>query len=171
MENSANLFGALALAITGAQLEAVQKASGLGGSGPAAIVSIGIVPQITIGELARITGVTHSVAVRLVETLVERGWVSRSFGEDKREVQLTLSRSGLRMRRSILAAREAVLDSALKRLTKSDRKDFARLASLLLINMTTSRKQADFICRICDEHACGGDLCPVECRARLLEHA
>jgi hypothetical protein len=74
------------------------------------------------------------------------------------------------MRRSILAARQAVLDSDLKRLLNKDKQEFARLASFLLVNMTASRKQADYICQIYDERACGGDTCPVESRARVLEN-
>jgi MarR family transcriptional regulator, negative regulator of the multidrug operon emrRAB len=73
MKNSANVLGALALAIAGVQSEAVEKTSGLSGSGPAAIVLIGIDPGMTIGALAQVVGVAHSVAVRLVDTLVKKG--------------------------------------------------------------------------------------------------
>ncbi|MEP9369647.1 MarR family winged helix-turn-helix transcriptional regulator [Xanthobacter sp. VNH20] len=161
-----NLLGALALALAGAQEEAARKAAGLGPSGAAALVVIGFYPGTSIGTLAGILGLTHSVVVRLVEGLGAEGLVERAAAPgDRRQVALRLSEAGRTRHAAILEARRGVLAQALAPLDAQETAQFGAVLARLLAGLTTSRLQADHICRLCDEKSCPGQLCPVECEA------
>src|SRR5262245_6833702 len=100
----ANLLGALSLALSGAQETAAQRAAGLGTSACAALVTLGPHPGTTVGELAKVLLLSHSVTVRLADGLVEAGLVARKTGRDRRYVTLRLTVQGTELRRKILAA-------------------------------------------------------------------
>ncbi|MFG1410877.1 MarR family winged helix-turn-helix transcriptional regulator [Xanthobacter sp. VTT E-85241] len=161
-----NLLGAMSLALAGAQEEAARKAAGLGPSGAAALVVIGFYPDTSIGTLAGILGLTHSVVVRLVEGLAADGLVERAAApSDRRQVVLRLSAAGRARHAAILEARRAALAQALAPLDAQDVAQFGAMLARLLTGLTTGRLQADHMCRLCDENACPGERCPVECEA------
>ena len=157
-----NLLGALSLALADAQADAARRASGLSTSACAALVSLGPYPGTTVGTLARILGLSHSVTVRLTEALAADGLVDRGRGSDRRQVSLRLSPAGDRLRSAILQARAAALGDALARLAPRDRHHLGELSAALLTGLTHSRDGADHICRLCDEEVCPDDRCPVE---------
>lgn len=169
-ESHVNQLGVLALALATAQTEAAQRASGLGVSACAVIVTLGPYPGMTIGELARIAGLSHSVMVRGIEALTARGLVTRVEAQDRRAVALALTQAGEATRSAILTARRAALHQALEPLATAEQDLLGRLIGRLLDQMTTGRAQADHFCRLCDEAACGPD-CPVELAARRIDGA
>jgi DNA-binding MarR family transcriptional regulator len=59
----------------------------------------------TIELLARALGLTHSVAVRLVEDIISDGLVKRKPGKDRRDVALQLTAKGRALRARIVTAR------------------------------------------------------------------
>lgn len=168
MDQLTNLLGALALAVADVQGREMQEASGLGGSAVAAVVTLGEYPGLSVAELASIVGLTHSATVRLVDDLARRELVRRQAGADRRSVGLALTADGEAMRRRLMAARAAVLSDATEGFSGADRDAFARGVVRVLERLTTSRRVADHICRLCDEEACGRDACPVERRAVAL---
>jgi len=163
---TANLVGALALVLTDQQEAAARAASGLGGSACAALVLVGFHPGTTIGTVAQVAGVTHSVAVRLVEGLEQAGLLVRApGGDDKRKVALRLTPAGTALRRSILAARAAVLCDSLAAVPPDMADAFRSVVEAMLERVTVGRQSADHICRLCDEGVCPAETCPVECAA------
>src|SRR5215216_6859444 len=80
-----NLVGSGALAVADRMRQAVEEAAGLEGSGPAGLVAL---DQYADGEgvdlLARALSLSHSGAVRLVDQLVQRGFVRRAPSESDR---------------------------------------------------------------------------------------
>jgi DNA-binding MarR family transcriptional regulator len=166
-----NRLGALALALADAQIRAAREGAGLGHSSCAALVTLGQHPDETIGALSRVLGLTHSVTVRLVEGLVRDGLVRRLPGADKRQVALRLTPEGEAVWTSIRNARQEVLSAALDAVGPRDRAHLDRIIVAMLARLTTGRREADHICRLCDEVACGGDRCPVERRAVELDGA
>ena len=160
-----NLLGALSLALSDAQADAARRASDLSPSACAALVSLGPYPGTTIGALARILGLSHSVAVRLTEALAAGGLVERGRGSDRRQVSLRLSPAGESLRSAILQARAAALGDVLAGLSPRDRQHLGAVTAALLTGLTRSRDGADHICRLCDEDVCPSDRCPVECEA------
>lgn len=168
LDRTVNLLGALALAISDAQMQAMEAASGLGRSATAALVTLGEYPGLTVAALAAILGLSHSATVRLVDDLERRGVVQRSPGADRRSVGLSLTSAGTGLRASAMQARADVLVRSLAAVPPEDRKMLTRVLSRVLEELTTSRTAADHICRLCDEDACGRDDCPVERRAVAL---
>ncbi|GAB1584767.1 MarR family winged helix-turn-helix transcriptional regulator [Phyllobacterium phragmitis] len=167
-----NLLGALALSLTDEILAAGRKVSGLSPSACAAMVTLGPYPGTTIKLLARALGLTHSVAVRLVEELVSDGLVQRKPGKDRREVALRLTAKGRALRARIVTAREQVLADALAGIDAREKQMLCKILSTMLTQLTRNRARADHICRLCDENICTSDICPVEREAvRLTEKA
>jgi DNA-binding MarR family transcriptional regulator len=163
-----NRLGALALGLSDAQVAAAMAASGLGPTACAALLAVGVTPGASIGEVAPVAGVSHSVMVRATETLAAAGFLTRIVGADRRRVALRLTLTGEAARASILAARAAALEAALAPLTQAERAALDGLLDRLLAGLTTGRTQADHLCRLCDEDACG-EGCPVERAARRIE--
>jgi MarR family transcriptional regulator, negative regulator of the multidrug operon emrRAB len=164
-QRDANLLGALALGLSDDLQAAVRQQTGLSPTACAVLATLGPFPGETIGVVAQVLGVTHSVAVRVVHDLVRRGLVARAPGEDRRQVRLTLTRDGMAMRDTVMAARNTVLSAVLKGFTPEDQARLEALVSAMLINLTASRTKADHLCRLCDEFVCTRDTCPVELEA------
>src|SRR3954449_13216719 len=74
----ANLLGALALEAATAQTQAVEAVVGSGGATAAALVTITAHPNRTLEELRAPLQLSQPGATRLVQRLVESGWVRRS---------------------------------------------------------------------------------------------
>ena len=168
MDQLTNLLGALAVAVGDAQRREMMRASGLGESAVAAVVTLGECRGLSVAGLAGIVGLSHSATVRLVDDLARRGLVRRQAGEDRRSVGIALTAEGEAMRARLMAARAAVLLDAMDGLPGAEREAFARGVARVLERLTTSRTVADHICRLCDEEACGRNDCPVERRAVAL---
>jgi MarR family transcriptional repressor of emrRAB len=161
-KRTANLLGALGLGISDLLIKVAGVSSGHGGETGAAIVSIGSVDGLSVGQLARMLALSHAGAVRLVDRLEADGYVSRRPGSDARQRIITLTPEGLACRDEILAARLAMLGPLLERLTRDDRDALERIAGILLQGMATSNDRADEICRLCDDHACAALGCPID---------
>ena len=171
IDRTANLLGALALALTDRMTEEIQTRAMHGAAAPAAVVSIGVDPGLSVGALAQTVGLTHSATVRLVDRLARDGLVERRGGMDGRSVGLRLTRRGAARRRAILKGRHQILSEALAVLPTGDQAALTPLIEALLGAMTQDRQQADHICRLCDEDVCPEATCPVEGAARRTETA
>lgn len=168
-EQLSNLLGSLSLAITDAQAQAMGAATTLNASETAAIMTLGTSSGIRIDTLRGILRLSHSATVRLVEKLAGQGFVARTERTDRREVGLRLTPKGRALRRSLVQARNGVLDACIAEIPRADRAGFGRLVGRLLETLTTSRAGADHICRLCDESVCPAETCPVEQKAVVLE--
>jgi MarR family transcriptional regulator, negative regulator of the multidrug operon emrRAB len=166
-----NLLSALAMALSDAEKAAIRRAGGLSPSFCAALVTVGQNAGINIGGLSTILGLTHSVTVRLVESLVKDKLVNRVEGTDRRYVALELSDFGRTRSVAILLARAQAARDALETLEPEQQRHIEPILSAMLVALTTSRAQADHLCRLCDETVCQPDSCPVERQVRRIEAA
>jgi MarR family transcriptional repressor of emrRAB len=160
----ANLLGTLALAVTGRVDAALDAGSPSGPSAPAALSALeGYLGGEPIDALARVLGLTHSGAVRLVDRLAADGFVERRRGADGRSVAVTLTAAGHRAAAEIRAAREAALAEVLAPLAAAERRALTELNEKLLAGLTSDRASARRLCRLCDSEACGHErgTCPV----------
>jgi MarR family transcriptional regulator, negative regulator of the multidrug operon emrRAB len=158
----ANLVGALALAVGDRIAEAADPA--LRGSAAEALVTLaGAGAGGTIDSLAKVAGLTHSGAVRLVDRLVRAGLVERRVGADQRSAALFLTPPGRRAARRVLTRREAAIQSVIAPFTRTERQALARLAEKLLAELGDERRT----CRLCDVEACGRlrGACPMNLRS------
>lgn len=161
-ERTANLLGALALSLIDSLDAVVEANAGYGGETPAALVTLGAEPGLSINQLRQILNLSHPGTVRLIDRLAAEGLVERRSGADGRTLALFLTEAGLERRQNILSERRQPLQQAIEGLTSTERQQLAQLLEKMLSGMTTSPSKAFAICRLCEEEVCPSDRCPVE---------
>jgi MarR family transcriptional regulator, negative regulator of the multidrug operon emrRAB len=159
-----NIVGAFALALADGIRDATEAAAGMTGAAPAALVAL---DQFLAGrptrELAQVTGITHSGAVRLVDRLVDAGLVERRAGRDARSGSIVLTTRGRELSRQVTAARTTAVRTVLERLATDDNPALLALMETMVANLTAIRldtaAQPDepraWMCRLCDLESCG----------------
>jgi DNA-binding MarR family transcriptional regulator len=138
-----------------------ESAIGMGGQVPAALVTIGHNYGESVEFLSGILQMSHSGCVRLVDKLDEQGLIERRPGKDKRSLSLYLTPKGRELKRDVLRARRAALNSAFETLNEQQQVHFVELVEVMLTAMTRCKNDADIICRLCEEQACVQSHCPV----------
>jgi DNA-binding MarR family transcriptional regulator len=166
-ERVTNLLGAFALAVTDAVRQAGASAAGHTDAMPAALTILLSSPRgRSIDELSRAVALTPSGGVRLVDRMVGAGFVERRPGADARSVRVVLTRRGRGVARSILTARNAVIERLLEPLDREQRSRLETMLESLLGAHATQRIDArrrrqeppgGWMCRLCDQVACGRD--------------
>jgi MarR family transcriptional repressor of emrRAB len=155
----ANLVGALGLALAD-RLRAAAELAG-GSSAAEALVALSErAAGASIDALARIVGLSHSGAVRLVDRLVRDGLVERRRAADQRSAALVLTPSGRRMARRVLTRREAEVQSVVALLTDDQRAALTQIAERAVTGIAADPGAERRLCRLCDPEACGRS-CPV----------
>jgi MarR family transcriptional regulator, negative regulator of the multidrug operon emrRAB len=158
----ANVLGAVGLALSDRLSEAAEHAGGP--SAAAAIATLyGTRAGVGIDGLARVVGLTHSGAVRLVDRLAAEGLVERRRGADQRSTALHLTPAGRRAARRVLTGRHDFMHSLLSLLTDDQQAELTGLAESVLRGLAEEPAAEARLCRLCDLEACGrsrGD-CPV----------
>ena len=101
---------------------------------------IGAHSRISQAQLARATYTAPTLTGRVLESLVEHGWVNRRrSSEDRRQYVLELTASGKRMRERVEAARNDVVQRLRRVLDEKDAEDFERIAAKILAAFGNSR--------------------------------
>ena len=157
-----NLLGALGVALGDSMDRAFDEACAVGDSAPAALILIRENPDTRIEALARYLELSHSGTVRLVDRLVEAGWVAREACEDKRAVVLVLTKAGQKVADRLSEGRHKSLARALGGISAADRKVLERVVPQMLSNLVQDRATADHTCRYCETGVCDRDGCPLE---------
>ena len=158
----ANLLGALALATVDRLRNSVAAEGERSMSARAALIHLRLRPGQSIDFLARVLGISHPAAVRLVGRLADEGLVERRPGADMRSRALVLTRAGQRAAVAALAARLEAVSDVLAPLTAAERHALEPLLEKLLAGLTDDRWSARRICRLCDFPACESRYCPVD---------
>lgn len=163
MDRTDNLLGALALAVSDRQREAVQAAAGDESSAAALSALLHFLDAPSVELLRQVLGLTPSGTVRLLDRLEDRALVRRDPGPDGRTRSVALTAAGRRTARKVVAARAEVLEAALSPLSEKDRAHFDRLVGGVLAGMIRAPGATRWTCRLCDTVACGRDegRCPV----------
>lgn len=164
----ANLLGALSLDLARAQDAATAAVVGQSGAAAAALVVIGAAPGRTVEQLRRPLGLTQPGATRLVERLVDAGWVDRGGSFGRRGLQLTLTPAGQDMLERLLAARQAALAAALVPLSVAQQAQLTAIIETLLAARVGDRDDLERLCRLCERRCC--ERCPVGNRLDVLLH-
>ncbi|WP_373991280.1 MarR family winged helix-turn-helix transcriptional regulator [Duganella sp. BuS-21] len=158
---TANLLGALSLAITDRLLVELKEHSRQNDTSASALNVISFAEGCTNGQLCAALQLSHSATVRLVDKLSEAGFVEVRQGLDKRSVAIFLTDAGRDRTRSVVQARNHALGDLVELLAPQQRAQLDGIAEILLEKMTQARADAMHICRLCDEQACPQDRCPV----------
>lgn len=132
-DRTANLLGALGLAVADRIAEIALEVLDRAGETPAALVVIGYGLGPSNDQLRRILGLSHPGMVRLVDRLVADELVERQVGRDRRAVALFLTQKGHEARETLLAGRLAAIKSMLSPLGAEEEESLG----LLLSRMST----------------------------------
>lgn len=163
-DRTANLLGALSLAVANRMDEASKSAVPHAGNAAVALSAMHFfLDGATLTELAAVIGLSPSGATRLVDRLVEDGAVRRGPGRDGRETLLFLTSRGSHLARGVAGARAGVLADALAPLTEVERKTLEGIISKLLVELIRPPGATRWLCRFCDTEICGLETaeCPV----------
>lgn len=158
-----NLLGALSLTMAD-RLRGVGAGHGMSASEQASVVTLHAHPDRPVSWLGEVLGLTSSGVTRLVDRLVERGWVTRSPGTDARQRRLRLTASGTKRARALLREREALLAEGVAGLSHAERAALERLLDRLVRGLAQENLPALRTCRLCDRAACrsAGHDCPLD---------
>jgi hypothetical protein len=140
---TANVLGTLAQTVVDRVTLGAEAAAGHGAAGPAALVTLLWYPDRPIAFLAARLRITHPGAVQLSERLERSGLVER-------------------IPREVLTARRTVLARAVAALDDQQVIALADAARSMLDALADDLLTSEFMCRLCDEHACPDARCPVE---------
>ncbi|WP_030613970.1 MarR family winged helix-turn-helix transcriptional regulator [Streptomyces sclerotialus] len=158
---TANLLGAVALAVTDRALTGATRGAGMSSSAAAALIVLKTAPGLGVTELGRRVGLTQSAAARMVDSLEADRLVERRPGAG-RVVTVTLTAGGRRVARQLLDARGAPLAGVVAALDEDEQAALAQLLGKLLTRLYQESGDADRLCRLCDRASCvKGAVCPV----------
>lgn len=94
---------------------------------------------ISQAQLARATYTAPTLTGRVLESLIEHGWVNRRrSSEDRRQYVLELTAAGKRVRERVEAARNGVIQRLTRVLDEKDADDFERIAAKILTAFATT---------------------------------
>lgn len=125
-------FGAVIRCIRGVTGEAY-AAIDIGSTQAKFLRYIGANSHISQAQLARATDTAPTLTGRVLEPLIEYGWVRRKrSSEDRRQYVLELTASGNRMRERVEAVRSQVIESLARVLDDKDAENFEKIADKIL---------------------------------------
>jgi len=168
----ANLLGALATGLTDGVHEATSTTARLDEVAAAALIALlDFSPRGSVQRLSQVIGLTHSGTVRLVDRLVNAGYVTRMPTRDARSRSPVLTAAGARVAQRVRIAREGTIARHIGKLSAIERATLTGLSERLISELTKQRleqRRAGFLpaggalCRMCDFAACGRDrgACP-----------
>jgi DNA-binding MarR family transcriptional regulator len=165
---TANLLGALGLAVADRLAERARRHPAETDTSAAALALVAAVDGCSIRELSGALKLSHSAAVRLVARLQSQGLATAGPGRDRRSAALSLTPAGRDRAASVLRDRAEALGGMVGLLSAEQRACLDGIAETLLRAFTGSPLDAAHICRLCDPAACPEERCPVHVRA--LEH-
>ncbi len=171
MQRLENLLAALALSITDAVEQGIEKVEGTYGSDTFALILLQHAETLRSDVLSRQLRLAQSSTVRLVDRMERDGLVRRETGVDKRTVMVSLTVRGQRAAERVLSARQNVLRELVAKLSDSERSALQAVSVKLLSGLTVGLASGEHNCRLCDEDACSLADCPVEIRYQAFEGA
>jgi DNA-binding MarR family transcriptional regulator len=169
LDRTANLLGALSLAVHDRTSAAVGGAAGQSESAAVALSALRhFLDDPSVDLLRQVLGLTPSGTVRLVDRLQDAGYVTRRHGRDGRSVSVRLTGSGRRAAERVSKARAEVLEGALSGLPPAERRALDEVVSGILVGLIRGPGATRWMCRLCDTTACGRHegRCPVANAAR-----
>ncbi len=153
---TANVLGAVALAVAGQIPVTVTPGGGRSDSSAAALSALYHFPgPPTVDRLGQVLGLTHSGAVRLVDRLAGAGLVERAPGTDRRSRSVRLTAAGRRAARRVSDRRLAYLASLLAGLSPAETGTLHELLGRVMGQVVQHKQGGAWICRMCDLQACG----------------
>lgn len=168
IDRTANLLGAIGLAVADRIERAARDILSHAGETPAAVVVIGYGLGPSNDQLRRVLGLSHPGSVRLVDRLVADGLVERRTGRDKRTIALHLTERGEILREGLLKGRLAAIRPLLEPLTGAEQEALALLLHKMLASMPATDLERCNLCRLCDDRVCSDCPIPADFRGQTV---
>ena len=153
-DRTANLLGALGLAVADRIAEIALEVLDRAGETPAALVVIGYGLGPSNDQLRRILGLSHPGMVRLVDRLVADGLVERQVGRDRGGGPAFLLPNGHEGRERPPAGPPAPVNAQLSPLGAEEEESLGLLLSRILAGLPSSDLERCHLCRMCDDRVC-----------------
>lgn len=125
----------------------------------AALMALAGVDNLTVGDIARRVGLTHSAAVRLVDRL-EKQWFVRRLRRVSREVRVEVTARGRRRALGMQQARLAAAGSLVGLVDPQARSVLAGQLAAMMAALRADDATADTACRMCRPEGCACGLGP-----------
>jgi DNA-binding MarR family transcriptional regulator len=170
LDFTANLLGAVGLAVADRIEVAARQTLNHAGETPAALVVIGYGFGPSNDGLRQVLGLSHPGTVRLIDRLVADGLVERRSGQDRRAVALYLTAQGMKTREHLLQGRLATLRQLIEPLSEGEQETLAALLAKVLHTMAPDDRASCNLCRLCDDRACIACPIPASFRDRPSEN-
>jgi MarR family transcriptional regulator, negative regulator of the multidrug operon emrRAB len=160
----ANLLGAVATGLADRVADSVDTTALDGRAQMALVALLDFSPKGSVHTLSQVIGLTHSGTVRLVDRLVDAGYVHRGPGADDRSVSIGLTRAGRTVANRVRDRRQDAITDAMTDLSDRQRDDLVRACESIVANLTRERldrravgeqPSGGALCRMCDFAACG----------------
>jgi DNA-binding MarR family transcriptional regulator len=165
-ERSANLLGALSLAVNDRTSDAVAAAVGQSQTAAAALSALHhFLDAPSVDLLRQVLGLTSSGTVRLLDRLQAARYVTRGAGRDGRSTAVGLTAAGREAAERVSAARAQLLEEVLSPLSDDERDVFEALVSKILVGLMREPGAVRWTCRLCDTGACRSE--PGDCPFRI----
>lgn len=153
---TANVLGAVALAVAAQTLATAIPTGGRSDSAAAALSALyQFLDRPTVDQLCQVLGLTHSGGVRLVDRLADAGLVERRPGTDRRSRSVRLTAAGRRAARRVSGRRIAYLTSLLTDFSPAEIRTLHDLLGRVMGQVVQQKQGGAWICRMCDLQACG----------------
>lgn len=167
-QRTANLLGALSLALSDRLVDTVVETVGAGTSAPAALVTLLSEPGIGVTQLGGRIGLSQPAAARLVTGLVSEALVERCSTSDSRGVALHVTAHGRKKAQEAIAARQRMISEFISVLDPDEQKALTGAMEKLLTRLLNDDGRPFVLCRLCDRAICIADdnICPVGAAAR-----
>lgn len=167
-QRTANLLGALALAVSNQLIDTVVETVGAGASAPAALITLLTEPGVGVTQLGVRIGLSQPAAARLVTGLVDQALVERRVGRDGRGVALYVTEQGRKRAQEAIAARQRTVSALVSALDVDEQKILTGALEKLLVSLLDKDGRPFVLCRLCDRASCIADdgICPVGVAAR-----
>jgi DNA-binding MarR family transcriptional regulator len=164
LDQTANLLGTLSLMIADRMADAMGEAGGRPESAAAALSALlHFLDRPSVDLLRQVLGLTSSGTVRLVDKMVQEGYVERGPGADRRSTSIALTKAGRATAKRVGAARTDVLHGALAGLSAEERAVLGTIMGKVLVGLMREPGAVRWMCRLCDVGVCRGAEggCPV----------
>lgn len=163
INRTANILGALAVALNDRIASETGSISGMSSSAVSALIQVHFYPGRSVEQLKSQIGLSHSASVRVVDLLENAGHVERRriTDADARVISLFTTAKGHDLAVQILDLRNGTVRKIVEELSPADQSHLERIVCGLISNLVRPGAEQELVCRFCDLSTCPQDTCPM----------
>lgn len=163
VNRTANILGALAIALNDRIVSETGAVSGMSPSSASALIQVYFYPGISVEQLKNQIGLSHSASVRVVDLLEDSGHVERRriTETDARVISLFITDKGRDLALQILDLRNNITRKIVVELPPDDQSHLERIVIALISKLVRPGLEQELVCRFCDLSSCPQETCPM----------